>query len=67
MICQFQDYVVSMMMVWIMNLEQLVEWELKGRTEVLKENPLHCHLVHHKSNIIWSEMKPVLGEWEASS
>jgi hypothetical protein len=26
-----------------MNVDQLVEWELAGETEVIGENPLQCH------------------------
>jgi hypothetical protein len=36
---------------WLMNTEQLVEWELAGETEVLWENLLQYHFVHHKSHM----------------
>jgi hypothetical protein len=36
----------------IMILEQLVESELAGETEVLGENLPQCHFVNHNSNIM---------------
>jgi hypothetical protein len=41
-----------------MDMEQLVEWELAGETEVLEENLLQCHFVHHKYHITWPEIEP---------
>jgi hypothetical protein len=35
---------------WLMNMEQLVEWELAGETEVLRENLSQHYFVHHKSH-----------------
>jgi hypothetical protein len=32
----------------MMNMEQLVEWELAGETEVIIEILSQCHFVHHK-------------------
>jgi hypothetical protein len=32
------------MMIWIVNMEQLVEWELAGETEVLGEYQSQCLL-----------------------
>jgi hypothetical protein len=34
-----------------MNMEQLVEYEMAWETEVLGENLLQCHFVHHKSHV----------------
>jgi hypothetical protein len=33
------------------NVEQLVEWELTGETEVLAEKLPQCHIVHQKSHM----------------
>jgi hypothetical protein len=42
----------------MMNVEQLVEWELAGKTETLGENLPQCHLVHHKSHMTWPGLEP---------
>jgi hypothetical protein len=42
----------------MMNVEQLVIWELAGETEVLGENQLLCHFVHQKSNVSWPGLEP---------
>jgi hypothetical protein len=34
-------------------MEQLVEWELSGETNILRENIPQCHFVHHKSHMTW--------------
>jgi hypothetical protein len=42
----------------MMNMEQSVEWELAGETEVLGENLPQCHFVHHKSYMTWPASNP---------
>jgi hypothetical protein len=38
---------------WWTSMEQLVEWELAGETEVFGKNLPKCHFVHHKSYMTW--------------
>jgi hypothetical protein len=40
------------------SLEQLVGRELAGETEVLRWIFPHCHIVHHKSHMIWPGLEP---------
>jgi hypothetical protein len=47
-----------MMMMIMVNVEQSVEWDLAGETEVLGENLPQCHFVLHKSHLIWPELEP---------
>jgi hypothetical protein len=49
----------------IMNVEESVEWELAGETEVLGENLPQCYFVHHKSHMTWPGFKPGPPRWEA--
>jgi hypothetical protein len=37
----------------MMSMEQSVEWELAGDTQVLGENMPQRHFVHHKSHMTW--------------
>jgi hypothetical protein len=46
----YQPHVISM--------EYLVEWELAGETEVLRENLSQCHFVHHKLHMTWPGIEP---------
>jgi hypothetical protein len=48
-----------------MKVEQSVEWELAGETEVLRENLPPCHFVHRKSQMIWPGFKPDEPWWKA--
>jgi hypothetical protein len=49
------------------NVEQSVEWELAGGTEVLGENLTQCHFVHNKSHMTWSGLEPGPPRREAGS
>jgi hypothetical protein len=42
----------------VIMMENLVEWRLAGKTEVLGENPPQRHFVHHKSHLTRPRMKP---------
>jgi hypothetical protein len=50
------------MMIW----EQSVESEMAGETEVLGENLLQGHFVHHKPHWTRSWIEPEPPRWEAS-
>jgi hypothetical protein len=49
----------------MMNVEQSVEWELTGETEVLGENLPQFYFVHHKSHMTWPGIEPGSSRWEA--
>jgi hypothetical protein len=42
----------------IISVEQPVEWELAGETEVLEENLPQDHFVYHKLHVTWPEIEP---------
>jgi hypothetical protein len=42
----------------MMSVEQSMEWELAGETEVLGENLPPCHFLHHKFHMTWSGLEP---------
>jgi hypothetical protein len=48
-----------------MNMEQLVEWELAGETEVLGENLSQCHFLHQKFHITWPGIEPGPPWWDS--
>jgi hypothetical protein len=58
------------MIEWLMDMEQLVEWELAGETEVLGENFPQCHFVNHKSHMTWDRTRSIAvgsGKWQKQS
>jgi hypothetical protein len=48
----------------IIIVEQLVECQLAGETEVLGENLPQCHSAHHKSHMTWPGLEPEPPRWE---
>jgi hypothetical protein len=49
----------------MMSVEQSVEWELAGETEVLGRNLSQRHFVHHKFRMTLSGIEFGLPGWEA--
>jgi hypothetical protein len=49
----------------MMSVEQTVEWEFAGETEVLCENLPQRYFVHHKSHMTRAELEPQPPRWEA--
>jgi hypothetical protein len=48
-----------------MNVEQSVEWELVGETEVLGENMPRCNFVYQKSHMSCYVLEPRSPRWDA--
>jgi hypothetical protein len=44
---------------WLLNAEQLVEWELAGKAQVIGQNPPHFYFGHHKSQMTWPEKEQI--------
>jgi hypothetical protein len=51
----------------MMSVEQSVEWELAGETEVLGKNLLQYHFVHHKSHMTCPGTEPGPPWWETGN
>jgi hypothetical protein len=46
-------------------VDQSVKCEMTGETEVLGENLSQCHIIDHKSHMIWPGLEPGPPRWEA--
>jgi hypothetical protein len=49
----------------MISVEQSVEGELAGETEVLGRNLPQCHYVHHESDMTWRGLETGPPRWEA--
>jgi hypothetical protein len=48
---------MMMLLLLMMNVEQSVEWELAGKTEVFGENLPQCNFDHLKSHMIMTRIR----------
>jgi hypothetical protein len=53
------------MIEWLMNVEQLVKWELAGETEVLGETLRPCHFAQQEPHTNWTGMEPRPPQWQS--
>jgi hypothetical protein len=49
----------------MINVEQSMEWELAGETELLGENLRQYHFVYHKSRMTWLGLEAGPPLWKA--
>jgi hypothetical protein len=64
--CQYQNYTcVASITGWLMNVEQLGEWDLAREATIFRESPPLYHFVHHKSHMTWPGIEAGLPQWEA--
>jgi hypothetical protein len=61
----YNDAYIELKIGWLMNTEQLVEWKLAGKIEVLGENLPVLPFVHHKPHVPWPGTEPGPPRWEA--
>jgi hypothetical protein len=47
-----------------MNVDQLVEWEFGGETEVFGKNLPQYHFFHQNSHMTWPAIEPWPSRWE---
>jgi hypothetical protein len=50
----------------VYDYDYLVEWRLTGETEILGENLLQRHFVHHKSHLTRPGLEAGPPRWDAS-
>jgi hypothetical protein len=56
----------QLQMTMMVIVEQLVEWRLGGKNELLGENLPQGHVGHHKSHMAWPGLETGPPRWEAS-
>jgi hypothetical protein len=53
-----------MMIIMMMGIEHLMEWELEEETEELRENVSQCYFVQLESHVTWPETEYSSPWWE---